>query len=254
MTRDAWMQVLPPTDHCFNSRSLSTRLPVPMPMTGSHITAPGLGNWTREENKLFEKALACFEEDGPERWQRVAEAIPGKTAREVMAHYRDLVADVTQIEAGLVTFPGNFAFSAFTLDWGFSLHNQNNSHQPHYFSAGKRLLGGPTAKHASADQERKKGVPWTQEEHRLFLLGLKKYGKGDWRNISRNCVLTRTPTQVASHAQKYFIRQNSGNKDKRRPSIHDITTTNLPDAIARTSTQSSIFGPPDPIDSKLHIY
>ncbi|KAL6987747.1 hypothetical protein U1Q18_013495 [Sarracenia purpurea var. burkii] len=62
-----------------------------------------------------------------------------------------------------------------------------------------------------------------------FLLGLKKYGKGDWRNISRNFVTTRTPTQVASHAQKYFIRQLSGGKDKRRSSIHDITTVNISD-------------------------
>ncbi|XP_073017689.1 transcription factor DIVARICATA-like isoform X2 [Primulina eburnea] len=65
------------------------------------------------------------------------------------------------------------------------------------------------------------------EAIRQFLLGLKKYGKGDWRNISRNFVTTRTPTQVASHAQKYFIRQVSGGKDKRRSSIHDITTGNL---------------------------
>ena len=43
--------------------------------------------------------------------------------------------------------------------------------------------------------------------------------------MSRNFVITRTPTQVASHAQKYFIRLNSQNKkDKRRASIHDITT------------------------------
>lgn len=54
-----------------------------------------------------------------------------------------------------------------------------------------------------------------------------KYGKGDWRNISRNFVNSKTPTQVASHAQKYFMRQLSGGKDKRRPSIHDITTVNL---------------------------
>jgi hypothetical protein len=60
-------------------------------------------------------------------------------------------------------------------------------------------------------------------------MGLKKYGRGDWRNISRNFVTSRTPTQVASHAQKYFIRLNSGGKDKRRSSIHDITTVNLPD-------------------------
>lgn len=77
----------------------------------------------------------------------------------------------------------------------------------------------------SQDTERRKGIPWTEEEHRLFLMGLAKYGKGDWRSISRNFVITRTPTQVASHAQKYFIRLNSQNKkDKRRASIHDITT------------------------------
>ncbi|XP_028115549.1 transcription factor SRM1-like [Camellia sinensis] len=61
---------------------------------------------------------------------------------------------------------------------------------------------------------------------RLFLIGLDKYGKGDWRSISRNYVVTRTPTQVASHAQKYFIRLNSMNKDRRRSSIHDITSVN----------------------------
>nr|DAD44456.1 TPA_asm: hypothetical protein HUJ06_002686 [Nelumbo nucifera] len=71
-------------------------------------------------------------------------------------------------------------------------------------------------------QERKKGVPWTEEEHRTFLAGLEKLGKGDWRGISRNFVTTRTPTQVASHAQKYFLRQTSLNKKKRRSSLFDM--------------------------------
>ncbi|KAJ6823008.1 BTB/POZ domain-containing protein [Iris pallida] len=71
-------------------------------------------------------------------------------------------------------------------------------------------------------QERKKGVPWTEEEHRSFLAGLEKLGKGDWRGISRSFVTTRTPTQVASHAQKYFLRQNSLNKKKRRSSLFDV--------------------------------
>lgn len=70
-------------------------------------------------------------------------------------------------------------------------------------------------------------------------MGLEKYGKGDWRNISRNFVTTRTPTQVASHAQKYFIRQLTGGKDKRRSSIHDITMVNLPDTKSPSSESNN---------------
>lgn len=66
------------------------------------------------------------------------------------------------------------------------------------------------------------GVPWTEEEHRLFLLGLQKLGKGDWRGISRDYVPSRTPTQVASHAQKYFIRQSNATRRKRRSSLFDM--------------------------------
>ena len=60
----------------------------------------------------------------------------------------------------------------------------------------------PSSKLA-AEQERRKGIPWTEEEHRLFLMGLAKFGKGDWRSISRNFVVSRTPTQVPGHL-KFF--------------------------------------------------
>lgn len=82
---------------------------------------------------------------------------------------------------------------------------------------------------SSSSRERKKGVPWTEEEHRMFLLGLQKLGKGDWRGIARNYVISRTPTQVASHAQKYFIRQSNVSRRKRRSSLFDIVADDTGD-------------------------
>ncbi|CAN0854714.1 Transcription factor DIVARICATA [Linum grandiflorum] len=187
--------------------------------------------WTRAENKLFENALALYDKDTPDRWQKVAALIPGKTVGDVINQYRELEADVSSIEAGLIPIPGYCAASSpFTLEWVSS-----NGFDGFKHLAGKRSSSGGR----TPDQERKKGVPWTEEEHKLFLMGLKKYGKGDWRNISRNFVVTRTPTQVASHAQKYFIRQLSGGKDKRRASIHDITTVNLNDTTRTSNSPDS---------------
>ncbi|KAB2039130.1 hypothetical protein ERO13_D03G165600v2 [Gossypium hirsutum] len=84
---------------------------------------------------------------------------------------------------------------------------------------------------SSSNRERKRGIPWTEEEHRMFLLGLQKLGKGDWRGISRNYVISRTPTQVASHAQKYFIRQSNVSRRKRRSSLFDIVTDESSDIL-----------------------
>ncbi|KAK4277873.1 hypothetical protein QN277_015801 [Acacia crassicarpa] len=186
--------------------------------------------WTREENKRFESALAIYDKDTPDRWLKVAAMIPGKTVYDVIKQYRELEEDICEIEAGRVPIPGYLA-SSFT----FELVDHQN-----YDAYRKRPVtfkGG-----SSSDHERKKGVPWTEDEHRRFLMGLLKYGKGDWRNISRNFVVTKTPTQVASHAQKYYIRQKlssgSGN-NKRRPSIHDITVLNLTEPSTTTPQENT---------------
>ncbi|KAE9448785.1 hypothetical protein C3L33_19316, partial [Rhododendron williamsianum] len=97
-------------------------------------------------------------------------------------------------------------------------------------------------------QERKKGVPWTEEEHRTFLFGLEKLGKGDWRGNSRNFVTTRTQTQVASHAQKYFLLGHLGDFLKVLGlGLHGLTIEVLDSRVLMTlnklSSSSKMLGP-----------
>ncbi|KAJ9177907.1 hypothetical protein P3X46_009835 [Hevea brasiliensis] len=177
-------------------------------------------SWSRLEDKAFERALVVFPEETPYRWEKIASQIPGKTWIDVKKHYEDLVHDVGEIDSGRVELPNYEDELGLDSAGGWGSATESGTSQVWFGSTGK---GKETT-------ERRKGIPWTEEEHRLFLIGLQRYGKGDWRSISRNAVVSRTPTQVASHAQKYFLRINSIKKDKKRPSIHDVTTnaTNHP--------------------------
>ncbi|KAK9916528.1 hypothetical protein WJX75_003755 [Coccomyxa subellipsoidea] len=174
---------------------------------GSNGTAPadagvappklGSADWSVEEDKILESALAEFW-DIDNRVDKIILKLPRKTKEVIKGRINLLEEDVQNIEAGKVPLPK-------------------------YLSSAEPA-SAVVGKSKASEQERRKGIPWTEEEHRLFLMGLAKFGKGDWRSISRSFVMSRTPTQVASHAQKYFIRLNSMNKkDKRRSSIHDIT-------------------------------
>lgn len=208
--------------------------------------------WSYEEEKAFENAIAMhwIEESSKEQWEKIASAVPSKSMEEVKQHYQVLVEDVSAIEAGHISFP-NYASDETTSSnkdfHGSSKATSSDKRSNCNYGSGFSGLGLDSTTHSSgkgglsrsSEQERRKGIPWTEEEHRLFLLGLDKFGKGDWRSISRNFVISRTPTQVASHAQKYFIRLNSMNRDRRRSSIHDITSVNNGDVA---SSQAPITG------------
>lgn len=228
---------------------------ISMAESQSSLTTVNGSVWTREQDKEFENALNIYEQDSPTRWDQIAAVVSGKDAVEVKRHFEILQEDINLIDSGRVALP-NYSLSSLSLSEDGAASDSPGVKKGTGFSGqaagsganangnGNSALGGKGVSSKPADQERRKGIPWSEEEHRLFLLGLAKFGKGDWRSISRNFVISRTPTQVASHAQKYFIRLNSINKDKRRSSIHDITSVNNGDAAQQG--QGPITGQPGP--------
>ncbi|KAM7516242.1 hypothetical protein LguiA_005825 [Lonicera macranthoides] len=62
-------------------------------------------SWTPKQNKLFEKALAVYDKDTPDRWHNIARAVGGKSAEEVKRHYEILIEDLRHIESGNIPYP-----------------------------------------------------------------------------------------------------------------------------------------------------
>ncbi|KAG6504691.1 hypothetical protein ZIOFF_037027 [Zingiber officinale] len=69
-------------------------LPSLNPMASSSFAA----SWTAKQNKMFEKALALYDQDTPDRWHNIARLVGGKSAEEVKRYYELLVDDVFRIE------------------------------------------------------------------------------------------------------------------------------------------------------------
>lgn len=149
--------------------------------------------WTPAENKAFENALAEFDTNTPDRWQRVAAMVAGKSVTDVIRHFGELEGDVSNIEAGLVPIPGysnrngngngnvigngncngncngngnsnssSNTSSSFTLAWGSGQSYDALNHYSYGTTTGTRSSSSTR----SSNRERKKGVPWTKEEHR----------------------------------------------------------------------------------------
>ncbi|GAB2280306.1 hypothetical protein Dimus_014947 [Dionaea muscipula] len=77
---------------------------------------------------------------------------------------------------------------------------------------------------------------WTEDEHKLFLVGLDIYGRGNWKSISEEIVRSRIASQVASHAQKFYKRQEAREEDNKRYSIYDtnfVSHRELADLVNR---------------------
>ncbi|EHA8591618.1 protein RADIALIS-like 1 [Cocos nucifera] len=63
-------------------------------------------SWTATEDKRFERALAIYDQDTPDRWEKVAAMVGGgKSAADIKRRYDLLIEDIQRIESGDVPFP-----------------------------------------------------------------------------------------------------------------------------------------------------
>jgi SHAQKYF class myb-like DNA-binding protein len=108
-------------------------------------------------------------------------------------------------------------------------------------SQDKPVAAGATEA-ASQACRRTATVRWTRAEHEQFLEGLERFGVGQWCSIARHCVPTRSPTQVASHHQKFALRSNMPPERRHKASVLDETTPRVQSLIqaSRTSSDASV--------------
>ena len=133
--------------------------------------------WTREEDKAFENAVAVTAappRDGPpdDGWfTALAASVPARTAEEVRRHYEALLEDVASIEAGRVPLPryaGEESSAAKPDSAAGAASTPKDGGGGGGHRREERKSGVDVGKSCSkAEQERRKGIPWTEEEHRF---------------------------------------------------------------------------------------
>ena len=126
-----------------------------------------------------------YDQDTPNRWENVASMVPGKDAAQVKRHFEILQEDIGSIDAGRVALP-NYSLSSLSISEdgqaaasdspgggggggkkgaGASYPGQASGSGTNVNGNGSAAVGkGMSSK--SADQERRKGIPWSEEEHR----------------------------------------------------------------------------------------
>eukprot|EP00249_Psilotum_nudum_P016607 c25902_g2_i2 orf=237-866(+) len=146
----------------------------------SLVEQPSVSSWTRRQEKSFENALAVHGQDSPDRWECIAALVPGKDASSVKDHYDLLVEDVDGIEAGRIPLPPYLFSSPSTVDGAaeplVASGESSSVRKGGSLNAGQSPAAGATSNGTcgngkgtsskSSDQERRKGIPWTEEEHR----------------------------------------------------------------------------------------
>lgn len=129
--------------------------------------------WTNEENEIFEYALgdaAAVDPSDPTFFENVAKKLPWKTVEDVKRHYEALVCDVEMIEAGNVPVPD---YPPLVAEMEREEAKGKNAMMEDYYDDDGydydeeevEVKGKGKKRVTKRGKQRRKGTPWTEEEH-----------------------------------------------------------------------------------------
>jgi len=174
-------------------------------VSATHISAANAGKavggfgeldetWSSEDAATFEQGLAAFDEALADRGSKLQSLLPHKTEEDIRKRYQKLLSQITSIEQGAVPI---YTDNEFYVRW----------------CDPEQGIGNVDAVSAHDTV----GIPWSEEEHRLFLVGVNKFGRDDVDSISKYYVVTRSADQVAQFGFKYFARIDGARRERMRP-------------------------------------
>ncbi|XP_074344524.1 transcription factor DIVARICATA-like [Apium graveolens] len=154
--------------------------------------------WTFKDNKLYEDIMEEFEDYGSvSSFQRVAQVMPWKTMASIKLHHQVLMEELDWIKSS----KGEFEDIIMEDNGDFE---------------------DIIIEDSMVEEKAKEQAEQYTTRPRWFMRGLEICGKGDWRNIAKYFVPSTTPSQVASHGQKFLKRAEKEDTEKRRTTINDI--------------------------------
>ncbi|MED6204072.1 hypothetical protein PIB30_005469 [Stylosanthes scabra] len=90
---------------------------------------------------------------------------------------------------------------------------------------------------------------WTLEEQELFMMGLRKYGRGRWNEIAGHYLNNKTPQQIQNYADNFFYDSFRGRRNS-SSSIYSPSST----ASFRTYSSENNNNNDEPIKETLMLF